>query len=232
MQPLPKLVGRGRGFRAGGRVGIVNHIPGHAAWHRLVERAFHADRFSLATGEATFHAPRHSGDGKVVADDGNSCSAHGADHRFQVFQLGGFFRTVEQHIVPMRGIEIFDRFQFEAGGVNFALQRRQFFVGPEFVRIAGQSPAGIVAARLIAELVTRGAEVIDQMDHQVRAAALPGEAKMLRVQLMTIESQAKFHRLFIDLFTQNAGGRIPFAIMMVATCGSSFRSSSLIRRRF
>ena len=78
--------------------------------------------------------------------------------------------------------------------VDLLLQRRQFLVGPELVRVAGQSPAGIVADRLVARLIApRRAEVVHQVDHHVRAAALPGELIMLRIELMTIQAQSEFH---------------------------------------
>ena len=113
---------------------------------------------------------------------------------FTFSNLRKFFRAVEQHVVPVRGIEIFNGFEFETGGVDFFFDRGEFLKRPELVRVAGQAPAGVVADGLVAGLVAaRGAEIIHEMDDEMRAAALSGEAIMLRVELMAIKSESEFH---------------------------------------
>ena len=83
-------------------------------------------------------------------------------------------------------------------------------IGPELVRVAGQAPAGVVADRLVARLVAaRRAEVIDQVHDQVRAAALPGELVVLRVELVAIESESEFHGKCRERLTR--GGMAPLA---------------------
>ena len=105
-----------------------------------------------------------------------------------------FLRAVEQHVVPVRRVEIFNRLQFEAVGVDFLFDGGEFLERPELVRIAGQAPAGVVADGLVAGLVAaRRAEIIHEMDDQMRAAALLREAVMLRVELVAIKSKAEFH---------------------------------------
>ena len=94
----------------------------------------------------------------------------------------------------MGGIEVFDGFEFQAGSVDLPFQSSQLLVSPQLVRVAGQTPAGIIAHRLIARVIAaRGPEVIHQVRHDVRAAALLGEAIMLFVQLVAIESEAEVH---------------------------------------
>ena len=96
--------------------------------------------------------------------------------------------------MPVCWIKIFNRFQFESGGVDFFFDRSQFFKRPELVRVAGKSPTGVVADGLVAGLVAaRGTEIVHEMDDQMRAAALLGEAIMFRVELMAIEAQSEFH---------------------------------------
>src|SRR5262245_11432397 len=96
--------------------------------------------------------------------------------------------------MPMGGIKILNGRQFQSGVVDVLAERSQFFVRPQSVGIAGQSPAGIITDRLIPGLVVaRRAEVIDEMNDQVGAAALSGEAVMLRVKLMAIEAKSQFH---------------------------------------
>src|SRR5215471_9847162 len=91
-------------------------------------------------------------------------------------------------------IKVLDGFQFEACLIDLLLERGQFLETPELVRVAGQPPAGVVADGLVALLVAaRGAEIIHQMNYQVSAAALPGEAVMLGIELMFVESETEFH---------------------------------------
>ena len=94
----------------------------------------------------------------------------------------------------MRGIEIFNRLQFEAVGIDFLPDGGQFLERPKLVRIAGQAPAGVIADGLVARLVAaRRAEIIHQVNDQMRTTTLPGKTEMLRVELMTVETEAEFH---------------------------------------
>ena len=84
--------------------------------------------------------------------------------------------------MPVGRVEVLDRFEFQPSRVNLPFQSRQFLAGPLFVRITGQSPAGVITDRLVAGLIAAGrAEVIHQVRHDVRAAALPGKAVVLLV---------------------------------------------------
>ena len=51
--------------------------------------------------------------------------------------------------MPMGRIKVFNGFQFQSGGVDFFFNRGQFLAGPKLVRVARQSPAGVVAHRLV-----------------------------------------------------------------------------------
>jgi hypothetical protein len=52
----------------------------------------------------------------------------------------------------------------------------------------------VIAQRLVARpVVARGFEIIDQVDDQVCAPALPGEAVVIAVKLVAVESEAEFH---------------------------------------
>ncbi len=101
--------------------------------------------------------------------------------------MSQFLRAVEQYVVPVRRVKILNRLQFEAVGIDFSFDGGKFLKCPKFVGIASQPPAGVVADGLVAGLVAaRRAEIIHEMDDEMRAAALLREAVMLRVQLMTI----------------------------------------------
>ena len=96
--------------------------------------------------------------------------------------------------MPVRWVEIFNRLQFETVGIDFLFYGGDFIERPEFVGVAGETPAGIVAAGLVAGLVAaRRAEVIHEMNDKMRAAALLGETVMLRVELVPVKSEAEFH---------------------------------------
>ena len=97
--------------------------------------------------------------------------------------------------MPVRRIKIFNGFEFESGGVDFFFDGGKLLVSPELVRVAGQAPAGIVADGLVAGLIAaRGTEIIHEMDDEMRAAALPGETIMFRVELMPVKSKSEFHK--------------------------------------
>ena len=114
--------------------------------------------------------------------------------RLQIFELLRLLRTIEQDVMPVRGVEVLDCFQFKPGGIDLLLDGSQFFVGPQLVRVAGQTPAGIIPHRLIAGLIAAGrTEIVHQVDDQMRAAALFGESVMFAVQLMAIEPKSEFH---------------------------------------
>jgi hypothetical protein len=95
----------------------------------------------------------------------------------------------------MGRVEVFDGFEFEARAFDFPFEAGQFVERPKLVGIAGQAPPLIVADGLIAGTVgAGGAEVIDQMDDQMGAAALARETEMLVIQLMPVEAEAEFHK--------------------------------------
>jgi hypothetical protein len=78
--------------------------------------------------------------------------------------------------------------------VDFLFDRSKFFTRPELVRIAGEAPSGIIAARLVAGLIAAGrTKIIDQVNDEVSASALPGKTIMFTIQLVSIKSESKFH---------------------------------------
>jgi hypothetical protein len=94
----------------------------------------------------------------------------------------------------VRRVKILDRFQFQPGRVDLVFYRSNFRVSPGLVSVAGQAPTGVISNGLIARAVAvRRTKIIHQVNDQVRAPALPGEAKMFFVQLVPVEPQPKFH---------------------------------------
>jgi hypothetical protein len=45
-------------------------------------------------------------------------------------------------------------------------------------------------------------EIINQVNHQMRCAALAGELKMIVVELMPIKTESKLHRRFPSVFAE------------------------------
>ena len=168
----------------GGGVLVDDHVPGHAAGHRRVERAVHADGRRAAARERPGHAAAHAGDAEVVAEHRNAGLADAADDRLAVFEVLALLRAVEQHVVPVGRIEVFDRFELEAGGVDLALERDQLVDGPQLIGIAGQAPASLGAGRLVvARIVRARLEIVDQVDHNMSGPGLPRELEVLRVSM-------------------------------------------------
>src|SRR5689334_1921062 len=94
----------------------------------------------------------------------------------------------------MRRVKIFDGFEFETGGIDFPFEGGEFLASPEFVWIASQAPASIVADGLVAgPVAARGAEIVHEVDDEMCAAALPREPIMLAIELVAIKSEAELH---------------------------------------
>ncbi len=55
--------------------------------------------------------------------------------------------------MPVRGVEIFNGFEFKSGVVDFFFYGGKFLVSPELVRVASQTPARIITDGLVAGLV-------------------------------------------------------------------------------
>ena len=93
----------------------------------------------------------------------------------------------------MSGIEILDRFEAQTFRLNRVSKTDELFEFPQLVRVASQSPTGIVTDRLITGAVALGPEVIDQVNDQVRASALSCKTKMVAIQLMAVQTEAEVH---------------------------------------
>ena len=90
---------------------VVDHVPDHAVGNRRIDRPFHSDRDRAASRERAAGPPGDSRQAEVVAEDRNPSAPDIADQLFQILQLLLLFGPVEQHIVPVRGVEILECFQ-------------------------------------------------------------------------------------------------------------------------
>ena len=55
--------------------------------------------------------------------------------------------AVEENVVPVGGVEVFDAFELEAGSLDLLAECDQFGGGPEFVGIAGDCPRACLFRR-------------------------------------------------------------------------------------
>ena len=195
IESVPELrVGRG-GDGAGGGLRIDDHVPSHAVEHGGIVRALHADRGRLAAGIVARGAAGDAGDAEIVAENRDARLPDAADDGFDVFDVAGALRAIEEDVVPVGGIEVFDGLQLEAGGFDLAAEGDELLQRPELVGIAGEAPATIVARGLIVVvLLGATAEIIDEVDDQVRGAGLTRELVVLAGEHVAIESETEFHR--------------------------------------
>src|SRR6185437_14223021 len=114
--------------------------------------------------------------------------------RFDVLDLLRSPWSVEEHVVPMRRVEVFDRFELEAGSLHFTAQRGQLVGRPKPVGVAGQAPPEIGSSRLVVPRDVRAtSEVVHQVSYDVRSACLARELKILAREHVAVETEAEFH---------------------------------------
>jgi len=68
--------------------------------------------------------------GEIVTHDRDSCLPHATDDRFDVFDMLTPFRPVEEDVVPMGWIEVFDGLERESVGFHIIAKRDQLFQRP------------------------------------------------------------------------------------------------------
>jgi hypothetical protein len=89
-----------------------------------VIRGVHADGFGVSPREGAADSTGDAGDRKVVAHDGDADFSEGSDHCLEVFKLLFLCRTIEEDVMPVGGVEVLDRFEFQAFIVDVALESR------------------------------------------------------------------------------------------------------------
>ena len=129
--------------------------------------------------------PPHSRDAEVVADGGNTGLTHAADQGLQVFELLLLARAVQQHVVPVRGVEVLYGRQRQALGLDGFAQVQQFVRRPQTGALAGLPP---IARGIGARDALRIVPVVHQVRHNVRGAGLPREAVVLRPQHVAVQA--------------------------------------------
>ncbi len=75
---------------------------------------------------------------EIVAHDRDPRLPHPAQDRLHVLDVLRALRAVEQDVVPVRGVEVLDRLELEAGGLDVAAELRP---APRGVQSLSGSPA-------------------------------------------------------------------------------------------
>ena len=98
---------------------------------------------------------------------------------------------VEQYVVPMAGIEVLDRVQRQAfrfdGGANLLDLRER----PRLADSVGRTPAG--ASRGGRRDARPGAEVVDEVRHDVGGARLAREPQVVLGQHVPVQPEPEVH---------------------------------------
>ena len=110
LQASPEFFVRNRGQSASGCVAVVDHVPDHAVRDgHVFGGTVHAEGDRVAAPEWGGYAAAYSGQTEVVAEYRNSGFAEAANNGLHFLDLLRTLRTIEQNVVPVRGIEILDR---------------------------------------------------------------------------------------------------------------------------
>src|SRR6516165_10393550 len=90
---------------------IVNHIPHHAMGNCCFDWPIHRYRNRATASIRTTNASTNAGDAKVVPKNWYLCFAEATNYCFDIVDVLSSFGSIEQDVMPMRGIEVFNRFQ-------------------------------------------------------------------------------------------------------------------------
>ena len=207
LQAPPEFVVGDRRQISSGSLRVVNHIPdrpirdGH-----IFRRAVHPQSNRVAPALPRGHAPAHSGQTEVVSQHRNARVSQPPNECFYFFDLLRALRAIQQNVVPVRRIDIFNRSQDQSRIFDVAAEGLQFRDGPKFFWIAGEAPRFVLsAAGLIVPRIRRDlrrtwrcplVEVIHQMHHHVRATGLARKIVIIARQHVPVEPESDLHSRF------------------------------------
>jgi hypothetical protein len=170
-------------------------VPDGAEGEGVVHGAVHADGEGATPGPGFGDASGDAGDAEVIAEDGDAGFAHVTKNGFDVFDVLGSARSIDEDVVPVGGVEVLDGGELEALGFDIAADLDQFGRGPEELGIAGEAPGpGFATGRLIAAgVVAALIEIVDEVDDEVGAAGLTREGVVLGGEHVTVEAESEVH---------------------------------------
>ena len=133
----------------------------------------------------------HAGEAEVVAHDGNADATDHLDRALELFHLLRLLRTVEQDVVPVRGIEVLDRFPHESVAFDLPLDATKVVFGPGVLLVLRDAPAQV--RRAAREHGVCALEVVDEMDDEMRHARLLGELEVVLGEEAAIQAKPELH---------------------------------------
>ncbi len=190
----PQLLSRHRRDGPGRSVRVIGEIPDLAVGNRRLlrpGRGREPNRLRPAPGERPNHMPPDPGDAEVVAQHGDTGLAHPPHDRLDVLELLGLLRAIEENVVPVGRIEVFDRSQGQTLGLDGLAQVAQLLDRPQLAPIVAEAPA--VAGALGGGDARPLAEIVDPVSDDVGRPRLLREAEIVRRQHLPIESQTELH---------------------------------------
>src|ERR1700686_1275388 len=199
LQPAPEFFVGNRREGTGRRVPVIDHVPDLAVRDGLfIRRPIHSQGQRASATRGRGHAPADACQAEVVSQDWNARVSHPANDGLHILDVLRTPRAIEENVMPVSRIEILDRRQRQACILDFLAEGLEFGNSPKFLRIAGHSPrlilgaGGLIMARIGRALV----EIVDQMNHHMRAACLPREIVILARQHVAVQPQAHLHKRF------------------------------------
>src|ERR1700722_171022 len=130
LQSIPQCFVRDERKHAIWRVEVIDHVPNRSVRNGCVNGAVHAHRSRSSAGERPLSAAADPGNAEVISEDTYFCLAHSAKNRMHILNMKRAPGAVEQNVVPVRRIEIFDGFKFEPCAFNLLAQLNQFLGCP------------------------------------------------------------------------------------------------------
>ncbi|OPZ75082.1 MAG: hypothetical protein BWY82_00422 [Verrucomicrobia bacterium ADurb.Bin474] len=108
------------------RIGIIDHVPNHPVWHRKIVWAIGSNHRSTTPSARQCHPPCDPGETEIVSHDRNPSSAHPTNNGLHVFDVLRTLRSIQQDIMPMSRVKIFDCLQLETLRFDALSQFNQF----------------------------------------------------------------------------------------------------------
>ena len=199
LQPPPQFFVGDRRYIPGRRLAVIDHVPDRSVRNgHFFGGTIHSQCYRASTTERSSDASAHPRQTEVVAEHWNSRFAEAANDGLNFFDLLRALRAVKQDIVPVRGVEVFDRRENQPGIFNILAKTYEFGHSPKLVGVSSDSP-GLVFRP--AWLIVSGVggtliEIIHQMNHHVRAACLARKVVIIARQHVTVQPKTDLHKRF------------------------------------
>src|ERR1700720_1724664 len=178
-QALPQLLRRNRvncSLRSGRVVGHVPNLTFRDGCFLRTILAKETDRLGSPARGTPLHVSPDARNAEVVAENRNPRFPDTANNSLDIFELFALTRSSQQNIVPVRGIKILDRRQFQTLVVDSFFQVPQFLVRPKLFAVIADTPIGTTVRGGKSH---RAAKVVYPMSNDVRRIGLLRKTEVL-----------------------------------------------------